>query len=70
MSTAKPLVSLTTWAQQTYQENAPCLNTLRKWARDALIQPTPQLHGRAYYVDPDARYTPATKKRSVRRATA
>ncbi|WP_428176733.1 excisionase [Comamonas testosteroni] len=51
----KSLVSLTTWAKQTYNDAAPCLNTLRKWAREALIQPPPQRHGRAYFVDPDAR---------------
>lgn len=65
----KPLISLTTWAKQTYQDAQPCVNTLRKWARDALIQPAPQRHGRAYYVDPDARYVPP-KRRPNRRANA
>lgn len=67
MTTRKPLVTLTAWAAQTYEGKPPCLNTLRKWARDALIQPTPQLHGRAYYVDPDARYTPPKRRVSLRR---
>lgn len=35
----KSLVSLTTWVKQTYNDAAPCLNTLRKWAHKALIQP-------------------------------
>jgi hypothetical protein len=68
MSTTKPLVLLTTWAQQNYKDAVPCLNTLRKWARDALIQPAPQRHGRAYYVDPDARYVP--QRRGNKRRTA
>lgn len=59
---AKPLVLLTTWAKMTYQDCPPCLNTLRKWAREALIQPAPQRHGRAYYVSPDARYVPARRR--------
>ncbi|MEG0677055.1 MAG: excisionase [Comamonas sp.] len=62
----KPLVLLTTWAQQMYKDAAPCSNTLRKWAREALIQPAPQRHGRAYYVDPDARYVPPIKRRARR----
>lgn len=62
--TAKPLVLLTTWAQQNYQDAVPCLNTLRKWARDALIQPAPQRHGRAYYVHPDARYVPPSRRKA------
>lgn len=65
----KPLVPLTEWARQTYSaEMLPCINTLRKWAREAMIQPAPQRHGRSYYVDPDARYTPAPRRR--RKATA
>jgi hypothetical protein len=59
---AKPLVLLTTWARMTYQDCPPCLNTLRKWAREALIQPAPQRHGRAYYVSPDAKYVPARRR--------
>lgn len=63
MSTAQqPLISLITWAERTYEGKPPCLNTLRKWAREALIQPAPQRHGRAYYVSPDARYTPARRR--------
>lgn len=60
---ARPLVLLSTWARMAYQDAPPHLNTLRKWARDALIQPAPQRHGRAYYVDPDARYVPPKRKR-------
>ncbi len=58
----KPLVSLDEWARQTYSESMrPRINTIRKWARDALIQPAPIRHGRSYYVDPDAQYTPPTR---------
>ncbi len=63
MNASKPLVLLTTWAQQNYKDAVPCLNTLRKWARDALIQPAPQKHGRAFYVDPDAKYVPQRRGR-------
>lgn len=65
----KPLVLLAEWAKQTYSGAVPCANTLRKWARDALIQPAPLRHGRAYYVDPDARYVPPVRRR-VRKAAA
>ncbi|KQP02510.1 excisionase [Pseudorhodoferax sp. Leaf265] len=65
----KPLVPLTEWAEQTYSAAMkPCINTLRKWARDALIQPAPQRHGRSYYVDPDARYVAPVRRR--RKASA
>lgn len=57
----KPLVLLRVWAEQTYGEARPCDNTLRKWARDALIQPAPIRHGRSYYVDQDAKYTPVSR---------
>lgn len=50
------LITLESWAAETYGEAAPHINTLRRWARDALIVPTPEKHGRTYYVRPDARY--------------
>lgn len=64
----KPLVLLAEWAKQTYSGAVPCATTLRKWARDALIQPAPLRHGRSYYVDPDARYVPPSRGR--RKASA
>lgn len=54
---AAKLITLEAWASATYGEAAPHLNTLRRWARDALIVPTPEKHGRTYYVRPDARYS-------------
>jgi len=59
----KPLISLPDWARLHYQGTIPHLNTLRKWARDALIQPAPERHGRAYYVHPDAKYVPPRRGR-------
>lgn len=50
------LITLERWAEGTYGADAPHINTLRRWARDALIFPAPEKHGRTYYVRPDARY--------------
>ena len=51
------LVSLHTWAAQTYGEDAPCMATLLRWTKRGQIQPAPVKHGRAYFVAPDAVYT-------------
>ena len=53
---AAKLVTLEAWASTTYGEASPHINTLRRWARDALIIPTPEKHGRTYYVSPGAHY--------------
>lgn len=53
---AAKLITLEAWADATYGESSPHINTLRRWARDALIVPTPEKHGRTYYVSPGARY--------------
>lgn len=53
--TAK-LITLDSWAAATYGDAAPHINTLRRWARDALIVPAPEKHGRTYYVRPEAAY--------------
>lgn len=50
------LITLEAWATATYGECSPHINTLRRWARDSLIVPTPEKHGRTYYVSPNARY--------------
>lgn len=55
MTTAK-LIPLSVWAAQHYGDAAPCIHTLRRWARDHRITPAPRKHGRAYFVCPDARY--------------
>jgi hypothetical protein len=56
MTTAK-LIPLHDWAERTYGDAAPCIHTLRRWARDNRIAPAPQKHGRSYFVSPDARYS-------------
>lgn len=53
---AAKLITLEAWAVATYGEASPHINTLRRWARDALIVPIPEKHGRTYYVSPGARY--------------
>ena len=53
---AAKLITLEAWAVATYGEASPHINTLRRWARDALIVPAPEKHGRTYYVSPSARY--------------
>lgn len=50
------LITLERWAEATYGDDAPHVNTLRRWARDGLILPAPEKHGRTYYVRPDAHY--------------
>jgi hypothetical protein len=50
------LISLSEWASRRYNP-APHPNTLRRWVREAKIVPVPKKHGRAYYVEEDARYT-------------
>ncbi|WP_353861237.1 excisionase [Azospirillum formosense] len=55
------LMTLEEWAKAVYGEHPPAVGTLRRWARDALIYPAPQKHGRSYFVLESARYTdPAT----------
>jgi len=51
------LISLETWLQATYGEDAPSINTARRWCREDRIFPIPQKHGRSYFVEPDAQYT-------------
>ncbi len=53
---AAKLITLEAWAAATYGEASPHINTLRRWARDAMIVPAPETHGRTYYVRPDAYY--------------
>lgn len=53
--TAK-LITLKSWASATYGDAAPKMPTLYKWAKNALIYPVPEKHGRDYFVDPDAQY--------------
>jgi hypothetical protein len=52
----KQKITLEAWAVARYNP-PPSIRTLRLWARELRIYPTPQKVGRTYYVDPDARYT-------------
>lgn len=56
------LVTLDIWAARVYGDGAPGIDTLRRWAREARINPQPEKHGRAYMVRPDARYAPDTRR--------
>jgi hypothetical protein len=52
-----PLIDLSTWLANTYNaNNAPCVNTVRRWVRENRIQPPPEKQGRAYFFHPRARY--------------
>lgn len=52
-------ITLREWARRSYGEAAPCDTTLRRWANSGRIQPKPEIHGRAYFVEPSATYKPA-----------
>lgn len=54
-------ITLEAWAAQLY-DPPPSIKTLRRWAREHRIFPRPQLLGRAYYVDSDARYVDPKKR--------
>lgn len=58
------LVTLETWANDTYGDDAPCMNRLRRWAREARIYPAPVKHGRSYFLQPNAQYLPFTDRSS------
>jgi len=53
---SEKLVPLDMWARARYGEHAPGVGTLRRWAREGKIFPVPKKHGRAYYVNEEARY--------------
>lgn len=48
-------VTLDEWAAAELR-TPPSPNTLRRWAREGLITPSPVKHGRNYYVESDAHY--------------
>lgn len=48
-------ITLKAWADARF-DPPPAPKTLQRWARDCWIFPIPQKVGRAYYVDPDARF--------------
>lgn len=47
-------IPLTEWAKRRY-DPPPSDWVLRKWAREGELYPQPELVGRAYYVDENAR---------------
>lgn len=54
-------ITLEAWAAQLY-DPPPSIKTLRRWTRECRIFPRPQLLGRTYYVDPEARYIDPKKR--------
>jgi hypothetical protein len=66
------LITLETWASARFGEDAPCVGTLRRWARDGKIYPAPRKHGRSYYVDERAQYVNGYNDiaRAIRESTA
>lgn len=67
------LTTLERWAEARYGEHMPTVATLRRWVREAKILPVPKKHGRAYYVQEDARYidpTDPTYARAYRESSA
>ena len=50
------LTTLEDWAAKLFGQHAPSIHTLRRWARDAKILPTPKKHGRTYFVAVHAIY--------------
>lgn len=53
-------ITLTAWAAARY-DPPPSIKTLRRWARECRIFPAPELVGRTYYVDADARHIDPNK---------
>jgi hypothetical protein len=51
------LISLKRWLVNVYGDDAPSIDTARRWVRAGKILPKPEKHGRDYFVHPDARYT-------------
>ena len=49
-------IPLEDWAGLLYGRHAPTINTLRHWARDGRIFPSPQKIGRRWLVDEAAIY--------------
>ena len=48
-------VTLEEWLALHYSK-PPSILTARRWCREGRIYPTPEKHGRSYYLRPDARY--------------
>lgn len=50
------LLTLTGWAEQLLGAHAPCIGTLRRWAREGRITPQPVKYGKLYFVERNAKY--------------
>lgn len=50
------LTTLEEWGKSKFGEKSPNLDTLRRWAREGKIFPTPKKCGRAYFVNSHAEY--------------
>ncbi len=57
MTTPLPrFVPLVDWAESLLGKHAPCVNTLRRWAREGRINPQPTKIGKLYVVERNATY--------------
>lgn len=50
------MLTLEQWAKAKFGDNAPCIQTLRRWARNGNIHPKPKKVGREFLVQPEAQY--------------
>lgn len=57
-------ISLEKWAEKNF-DPAPAVKTVRTWARDGKIYPTPVKVGRAYYVEDTAIFQGAVARPSL-----
>lgn len=64
------LLTLEEWATEVYGKHPPALVTLRRWAREGRIHPTPEKHGRAYFVRADAQYVDTCRPGALPRGEA
>lgn len=66
----REMLTLKEWGRRIYGAAIPSIGTLRRWAREGRIAPRAEKHGRAYFVEPDARYIDyrALKAETQRRA--
>lgn len=56
MTKSNQLITLKEWDEMRYPNNTHHPNTLRKWAKEGYIQPTPIKHGKQYMVKRSAKY--------------
>jgi predicted site-specific integrase-resolvase len=62
-------VRLEAWAAARYDPKPP-IYTLRRWCREGQIYPPPELVGREYYVDENAKRTTEARTPLVERLKA